>query len=104
MLMPIANICDRRYSCRNIFALGFIYTMNISLSDTLKSFVDEQAHQQGLASSSDYVQALICKEQERLHLRGLLLEGAKSAQSVQVNKQYFDGLRHRVNEQAKSGT
>ncbi|MFT4926001.1 MAG: antitoxin ParD1/3/4 [Phenylobacterium sp.] len=74
-------------------------TMNISLSDTLQSFVDDQANQQGLNSSSEYVQALICKEQARLQLRGLLMEGAESAQTTQANQQYFDSLRRRVSQQ-----
>ena len=34
-------------------------TMNISLPDTLKSFVDEQVSQRGYGTSSEYVRALI---------------------------------------------
>ena len=48
-------------------------TMNISLPDTLKSFVDEQVHQGSYGTSSEYVRELIRKDQDRLHLRGLLL-------------------------------
>ena len=34
-------------------------TMNISLPDTLKSFVDEQVGQRGYGTSSEYVRELI---------------------------------------------
>jgi len=46
--------------------------MNISLPDTLKSFVDEQVNQGSYGTSSEYVRELIRKDQDRLHLRGLL--------------------------------
>ena len=54
-------------------------TMNISLPDALKSFVDEQVSQRGYGTSSEYVRALIRKDQDRLQLRKLLLAGAASA-------------------------
>ncbi len=53
-------------------------TMNISLPDTLKSFVDEQVSLRGYGASSEYVRDLIRKDQGRLQLRGLLLAGAES--------------------------
>ena len=37
-------------------------TMNISLPDTLKSFVDEQVSQRGFGTSSEYVRELIRKD------------------------------------------
>ena len=54
-------------------------TMNISLPDSLKDFVDEQVAQRGYGTSSEYVRELIRKDADCLHLRGLLLEGAASA-------------------------
>jgi antitoxin ParD1/3/4 len=71
-------------------------TMNISLPDSLKDFVDEQVNQRGYGTSSEYVRELIRKEQERLQLRDLLLEGATSAPSEPVDSAYFDGLRRRA--------
>ncbi len=49
--------------------------MNISRPSALKSFVDEQVNQRGYSTSSEYVRALIRKDQDRLQLRGLLLAG-----------------------------
>ncbi len=71
-------------------------TMNISLPDTLKNFVDEQVNQRGYGTSSEYVRELIRKDQDRQHLRGLLLAGAASAPTAPVDADYFESLRDRV--------
>lgn len=71
-------------------------TMNISLPDTLKSFVDEQVNQRGYGTSSEYVRELIRKDQDRQHLRGLLLAGASSAPAAPADSDYFESLRARV--------
>jgi len=76
-------------------------TMNISLPDTLKSFVDEQVSQRGYGTSSEYVRELIRRDQDRLQLRNLLLAGASSAPTAPVNQTYFEGLRERVRGAAK---
>lgn len=70
--------------------------MNISLPDTLRSFVDEQVAGRGYGSSSEYVRALIRDDRDRQHLRGLLLEGASSAPTEPVDGPYFDRLRERA--------
>ena len=71
-------------------------TMNISLPDTLKSFVDEQVADRGYGTSSEYVRELIRKDQDRQQLRQLLLEGASSPSTAPADGAYFDGLRERV--------
>ena len=76
-------------------------TMNISLPDALKEFVDEQVIQRGYGTSSEYVRELIRKDADRLHLRGLLLEGAASAPAVAADAAYFNALRKRVQRRAR---
>jgi antitoxin ParD1/3/4 len=71
-------------------------TMNISLPDPLKSFVDEQVKERGYGTSSEYVRELIRKDQERTRLRTILIEGAASAPVGLADVAYFDGLRKRV--------
>lgn len=71
-------------------------TMNISLPDSLKAFVDEQVSQRGYGTSSEYVRELIRRDQDRLQLRNLLLTGASSAPTAPVNETYFEGLRERI--------
>jgi antitoxin ParD1/3/4 len=78
-------------------------TMNISLPDALKSFVDEQVNQGCYGTSSEYVRELIRKDQDRLQLRGLLLAGAASSPAAPVDQAYFEALRDRVRKAAKHG-
>ncbi|ASP94045.1 type II toxin-antitoxin system ParD family antitoxin [Sinorhizobium meliloti] len=71
-------------------------TMNISLPDHLKSFVDEQVAGRGYGTSSEYIRELIRRDQDRLALRRLLLDGALSAPTKPVDAEYFTSLRDRV--------
>ncbi|RMX18017.1 type II toxin-antitoxin system ParD family antitoxin [Vandammella animalimorsus] len=68
-------------------------TMNISLPESLKSFVDEQVSQRGYGTSSEYVRELIRRDRDRQQLRGLLLDGAASSPGAPVDGAYFDTLR-----------
>ncbi len=76
---------------------GSISTINISLPDCLKAFVDEQVTERGYSTSSEYVRELIRQDQDRLRLRSLLLDGAASALA---DSTYFDALRTRVRRRA----
>lgn len=74
--------------------------MNISLPESLKSFVDRQVSSRGYGTSSEYVRELIRKEQDREHLRGLLLAGAASPEETRADADYFAGLRARIRDRA----
>ena len=71
-------------------------TMNISLPDALKAFIDEQVAGRGYGTSSEYVRELIRKDQDRQRLRSLLLDGAGSAPGSKADAHYFEDLRARV--------
>lgn len=71
-------------------------TMNISLPENMKRFVDDQVSERGYSTSSEYVRELIRKDQDRQQLRSLLLEGATSAPTVPADADYFESLRDRV--------
>lgn len=71
-------------------------TMNISLPETLKSFVDDQVNQRGYGTSSEYVRELIRKDQDRQQLRTMLLAGASTAPTAAIDADYFESLRGRV--------
>jgi antitoxin ParD1/3/4 len=76
-------------------------TMNISLPDSMKSFVDEQVSQRGYGTSSEYLRDLIRRDQDRQHLRGLLLAGASAPVVQEATPEYFSALRQQV--RAKAG-
>jgi antitoxin ParD1/3/4 len=71
-------------------------TMNISLPDSLKSFVDEQVSERHYETSSDYVSELIKKDQDRQQLRKRLVKGGESPQTGVADSNYFESLRERV--------
>ncbi len=71
-------------------------TMNISLPDALKSFVDEQVSQRGFSTSSEYMRELIRKDQERIKLRDTLLKGAVSPVEGEFDTDYFTSLRDAI--------
>jgi antitoxin ParD1/3/4 len=70
--------------------------MNISLPQTLKTFVDDQVAGRGYGTSSEYVRELIRRDQDRQQLRTLLLDGAASEPTGPVDAAYFAGLRARI--------
>ena len=76
-------------------------TMNISLPDNLKDFVEEQVASRGYGTASEYIRELIRKEKDREHLRGLLLEGAGSPVEGVFDKAYFDRLRKKIGAQRR---
>ncbi len=71
-------------------------TMNISLPDSLKSFVEDQVEGRGYGTGSEYIRELIRKDQDRQKLRELLLEGASSQQNTTADAAYFGRLRARA--------
>lgn len=71
-------------------------TMNISLPDPLKAFVEHQVQQGGYGTSSEYVRELIRRDQHRATLRRLVLDGAASPPATAADDAYFAGLRERI--------
>lgn len=71
-------------------------TMNISLPDSLKDYVDEQVGESGYSTSSEYVRELIRKDQDRKRLRAILLQGAQSGLVAPADSSYFESLRARA--------
>ena len=66
-------------------------TMNVSLPDELKKFVEAQVGERGYVSSSEFL-----REQDRTQLRALLLQGLESGTGSEINDDYFRRLRERV--------
>lgn len=74
-------------------------TMNISLTDPLKEFVDEEVREGGYSSTSDYVRDLIRQRQRQKAeetLRALLLEGLNSGPATPMEPDFFDKMRARA--------
>jgi antitoxin ParD1/3/4 len=71
-------------------------TMNISLPESLKTYVDEQVAGRGFGTGSEYVRELIRRDRDRQRLRGLLLDGGRSEPAGVADATYFEKLRERV--------
>ena len=72
-------------------------TLNISLPDSMKDFVERQVNHGGYSSSSEYVRALIRDEQKRLAqatLQTKLLEGVASGESTEMTPKDWKSLRN----------
>jgi antitoxin ParD1/3/4 len=70
-------------------------TMNISLPDEMKAFVEAQMSQEGYASASEYLRTLIREEQRRRAKQALeakLLEGLQGPTTVLDSKEW-DSIR-----------
>lgn len=68
-------------------------TMNISLTDDLKAFVDAQVAEHAYASTSEYLRELIRKQRDIEKLRGMILEGFNSGAGRVADDAFFEELR-----------
>lgn len=71
-------------------------TMNISLPDELKNFIDAQVAEHGYGSTSEYLRELIRKQRDVERLRQMLLDGANSGPGRVIDDAYFAELRERA--------
>jgi antitoxin ParD1/3/4 len=81
-------------------------TMNISLPDEMKAFVEAQMASDGYASASEYLRALIRDDQKRRTKRELeakLLEGLQSPVS-EMTAQDWHAMRREAIEQLSGET
>jgi antitoxin ParD1/3/4 len=71
-------------------------TINISLPDALKAFVDEQVAAHGYSSAGEYLRDLVRKQRDVVQLRHVLLEGANSPVVGAMDSAWFESLRKRA--------
>jgi antitoxin ParD1/3/4 len=68
-------------------------TMNVSLPDDLKGYVDARVVDGSYQSSSEYVRELIRRDQEMQRFRELIREGLESPVEGVADRAFFDELR-----------
>jgi antitoxin ParD1/3/4 len=77
-------------------------TMNISLPDQLKDFVDEQVGSGRYSSVSEYVRDLIRDDEKRKaqeKLEALLVEGIQSGKPTGMTRQDWEDVRRQAMKQ-----
>ena len=74
-------------------------TMNISLPDPMKQYVEEQVNTGGYSSASEYVRKLIPEDEKRTaeeKLKGLLLAGLNSGDPIEIAPEYWQRKRQQL--------
>ncbi|WP_107495978.1 type II toxin-antitoxin system ParD family antitoxin [Thalassobius sp. I31.1] len=82
-------------------------TMNVSLPDPMKEWVEAQSQTGRYSNASDYVRDLIRRDQERndkiAHLQALVEEGRASGVSTRSKEDIFNDALARVQGSAQGG-
>ena len=74
-------------------------TLNISLPDSMRAFIDEQIAQGGYSTASEYIRDLIRQAQKQAaqeKLDNLLLEGLESGESIEVTDEWWQEKQERL--------
>lgn len=74
-------------------------TMNISMTDPMKQFVDDEVREGGFASTSDYMRELIRERQRRKaedELRAAIAAGLASGPALPMEPDFFERMRERA--------
>ena len=80
-------------------------TMNISLPDPMKQYVEEQVTAGGYSSASEYVRELVRTDQKRKakdQLENILLEALQSGDAVDITPRMWEELRQKIRTRAKA--
>lgn len=74
-------------------------TMNISLPDQMKAFVDEEVASGSYGSASEYIRVLVRAAQDRKSqdkLSQLLLDGLESGSAINATPEFWSAVRSDV--------
>ena len=74
-------------------------TMNVSLPETLKDYVQQRVAQGAFSNPSDYIRTLIREDRERqaeARLEALLLEGLSSGEPAPLDSAEWANIRQEV--------
>lgn len=75
-------------------------TMNVSLPQPMKQWVEEQAQSGRYSNASDYVRDLIRRDQDRAakiaHMQGLVTEGLNSGAGSRTMDELLEDARNQI--------
>ncbi|MBI5094418.1 MAG: type II toxin-antitoxin system ParD family antitoxin [Candidatus Hydrogenedentes bacterium] len=75
-------------------------TMNVSLPDPMRSFIEDLVSQGRYGSASEYIRELIRNDQQRqaqLRIETLLLEGLDSGEGIEITAEWWRKKRAELN-------
>ncbi len=76
-------------------------SMNISLPDTMRTYIEEQVAQGAYSSVSEYFRELVRQDQKKKaneRLQTMLLEGLNSGNATEMTAQDWEDIRQTVSE------
>jgi antitoxin ParD1/3/4 len=76
-------------------------TMNISLPDPMRAFIEAEVAEGGYSTASEYFRELVRtaqKQKAETTLQSLLLEGLQSGDAAELTPEDWSDLRRRVGE------
>lgn len=79
-------------------------TMNVSIPEALREYVDERITEGGYANVSDYIRALIRDDrtrQAKARIEEKLLEGLASGPGVKATEAHWEGLKAKVRDRIR---
>ena len=71
-------------------------TMNISLPEPMKKFIEEEVSRGGYSTVSEYIRAILREEQKRKareELEALLMDGLKSGEATEMTEEDWNKIR-----------
>ena len=74
-------------------------TMNISLPDSMRAFIEQKVAQGGYSTVSEYIRQLVREDQKRAaqeRLEALLMEGIESGERIEGGAEYWAQKRAKL--------
>ncbi|GCL36347.1 MULTISPECIES: type II toxin-antitoxin system ParD family antitoxin [Sphaerospermopsis] len=79
-------------------------TVNISLPDSMRDFINEQVEKGGYSTTSEYIRHLIRQDLERVQqsrIEKLLLEGLDSGEGIEITDEWWEQKRSQLIEKIR---
>ncbi len=79
-------------------------TVNISLPDSMRDFINEQVEKGGYSTTSEYIRHLIRQDLERVQksrIEKLLLEGLDSGEVIEITDEWWEQKRSQLIERIR---
>lgn len=80
-------------------------TLNISLPESMRAFIDEQIAKGGYSTASEYIRNLIRQDQKQaaqMKLEAILLEGLDSGEPIEVTDEWWENKRTELLERLRN--
>jgi antitoxin ParD1/3/4 len=74
-------------------------TLNISLPDSMRSFIEQKVADGNFSTASEYIRQLVRDDQKRAaqeRLEGLLMDGLRSGPGTEMTADHWAELKRRV--------